>query len=427
MARVFLNKQYSNYLGENRTLLDIVTAFTTGDTPTPPVFEFCIGNGFDDYTYSIYSDSNNKMVISGIFNFYQNHYSPSAVRVDRITGEVDTTFTSPFLNSSSGYNMKPSTYFSGKYYVGGNNLTVSQPTGFRRLNSDGSIDTTFSGLTAQTSTIQDFVELSDGSLIIVGGFTSINGVSRARIAKLNSNGSLNTTFQVGAGIPSTPQDIELSADELSVYVAGNGTSYSGISTTRLIKLDSTTGVLDNTFASGLTAFNSVVREITFDGNGDIWAVGNFTSYPNATGNGNGIAAVDKTTGNSLAGIGFGYGYEDSPYGLEYDSVNDRVIITSNSIPTTENSNKFDNVTFYGRVNAVSCVDGTLDTSFGSLSDVNYGFSVENPGHITFTNEILVDSNSDIFFVGSFTTFSGDRYDRLIKLDDTGQSITRTNC
>ena len=460
MSKIFYRKQFSDYLGENRAILDIVNGYVVDPTPspsqtptttptptpsstitptptytptptptptpsaTPSTINFCIGNGFDDYTYSVVGDGSN-ILVGGIFNYYKNFFSPGVVKLDKTTGAVDTGFTSPYTISTTIYVAKPSSYYSGKTYVGGNTATGGFSPAFQRLNSDGSVDTTFSGITTMTGAVNDFVELSGGSIILIGTFLTINGISRPRIAKLNSDGSLDTTFQVGAGFNSPSIfDIELSLDESNVFVAGNYTTYSGISSTRLVKIDSTTGVKNNTFAP--SNFNAEVRGLTFDGSGNLWAVGNFSAYPGSSGSSNFICALETTSGTTIPTADFGNGFEDSPYGIQYDAINDRVIIITQSIPATENTNQYNNITFYGRIMSV-LANGNFDNTFGSTGTTTYGFSKEIPGYQIYENDIFIDSNADIFVTGTFTTFSQNRYDRLIKLDDTGQSITQTNC
>ena len=466
MGRVFLRKEFSGYLGENRSILDINASFipntptptpspTKTNTPTPSVtrtntptpsitqtqtptvtptmtptpsstpstINFCIGTGFDDYTYSVVGDGSN-ILVAGVFNYYKNFFSPGVVKLNKTTGNVDTGFTSPYLYTSTLYVAKPSSYYPGKTYVGGNNVTANFSPPFQRLNSDGSVDTTFSGITNMANQVFDFVELSGGSIIVIGTFTTINGISRPRIAKLNTDGSLDTTFQVGTGLNSTPIAIEKSLDESHVFVGGSMTTYSGISTTRLVKINSTTGALNTTFAP--STFSDQVRGLTFDGSGNLWAVGNFSPYPGSSGFSNFICALETTSGTTASGVDFGNGFEDSPFGIKYDSVNDRMIINTQSIPNTDNANQYQGITFYGRIISL-LPDGNIDTSFGSLTGTTYGFNKEIPGFAAFNNELFVDSSGDVYVTGSFTSFSGNRYDRLIKLDDTGQSITRTNC
>jgi len=390
--------------------------------PPPPILDFCIGNGFDDYSYSVVGDGDYIMV-SGAFNFYKEYFSPAVVRIDKINGSVDTSFQSPYGINTTIFSVKPSVVNEGKYYVGGSNITGFSPP-FQRLNSDGSVDTTFSGITTMAGNVVDFVELSDGSLILIGTFTTINGTARSRIAKLNSNGTLNTTFQVGTGFNNIVYNIKLSPDESSIFVGGTFTQYSGAATTRLVKLNSTTGVRNTTFAP--STFSDVVRGLAFDGSDNLWVVGNFANYPGSSGFSNFICALETTSGTTIPTADFGNGFEDSPFGIQYDDVNNRMVLNTQSIPNTENTNQYQNITFYGKVIAL-LPDGNIDTSFGSLVDTTYGFTQENAGNQLYNNDLFIDEFGNQYYIGLFTYFSGKRYERLIKLDDTGQSITRTSC
>ena len=64
----------------------------------------------------------------------------------------------------------------------------------------GSLDLTFQGLTLiQTGSITSVAEQSDGKIIVVGTFTSINGTTAPRIARLNLAGSVDTVFNSNVG------------------------------------------------------------------------------------------------------------------------------------------------------------------------------------------------------------------------------------
>ncbi|MBK8287283.1 MAG: delta-60 repeat domain-containing protein [Cellvibrionales bacterium] len=66
-----------------------------------------------------------------------------------------------------------------------------------RLLPNGSIDATFNiGIGADNS-IGRLAVQSDGKIIIGGGFTSYHGTAINRIARLNTDGSLDSTFQCG--------------------------------------------------------------------------------------------------------------------------------------------------------------------------------------------------------------------------------------
>ena len=88
----------------------------------------------------------------------------------------------------------------GRVLIGGNFTTVNGVSRNRiaRLSADGSLDTTFlNGLAGATSIVQSIAVQPDGRVLIGGEFTTVNGVSRNRIARLNADGSVDTTFLNG--------------------------------------------------------------------------------------------------------------------------------------------------------------------------------------------------------------------------------------
>ena len=69
-----------------------------------------------------------------------------------------------------------------------------------RLNADGTLDTTFNpGGAGADAQVNGVVLQPDGKILIVGYFTSYNGNGAAsnNIARLNANGTLDTTFNPG--------------------------------------------------------------------------------------------------------------------------------------------------------------------------------------------------------------------------------------
>ena len=99
---------------------------------------------------------------------------------------------------------------------------------FVRLNGDGSVDDSFAGATltpiglsidypyvfdpyqgayvqpyggawSATAPLQDAQILSDGRIILCGQFTSYNGVSARGLVRLQSNGAIDNTFNIGGG------------------------------------------------------------------------------------------------------------------------------------------------------------------------------------------------------------------------------------
>src|SRR5262249_7370824 len=65
-----------------------------------------------------------------------------------------------------------------------------------RLNANGSVDTSF---VATPSYWVRYMALQPNGKIVIGGFfTSVGGMPRNRVARLNSDGTLDTTFDPGA-------------------------------------------------------------------------------------------------------------------------------------------------------------------------------------------------------------------------------------
>ncbi|MEJ7623893.1 MAG: carboxypeptidase regulatory-like domain-containing protein [Pyrinomonadaceae bacterium] len=86
----------------------------------------------------------------------------------------------------------------GKIIVGGGFIISQNATRLARINADGSIDTSFvpfTGFSSLGGVVNDIVIQADGKLIVVGNFTVvIGGETRNLIARLNPNGSVDTTF-----------------------------------------------------------------------------------------------------------------------------------------------------------------------------------------------------------------------------------------
>src|SRR6185503_19867199 len=71
-----------------------------------------------------------------------------------------------------------------------------------RLSSDGSLDTSFdpgSGTDNPLFGVAESFVNGERKIFIGGGFTVFNGVGRNGIARLNEDGSLDTAFNPGSG------------------------------------------------------------------------------------------------------------------------------------------------------------------------------------------------------------------------------------
>jgi uncharacterized delta-60 repeat protein len=89
----------------------------------------------------------------------------------------------------------------GKMLVGGwYGKDGNDPVWMTRLNTNGSTDNTFNVGSGPNDSINSVLRQPDGKILIAGSFTSFNGTNCNHMARLNANGSLDTTFNAAAGV-----------------------------------------------------------------------------------------------------------------------------------------------------------------------------------------------------------------------------------
>ncbi len=175
-----------------------------------------------------------RILLGGFFISGVNGLNSKYVVRLTAAGDVDPTFNpgdiGAFVNSVAALN-------NGKILVGGSFSTVAGTTrnGVCRLNSDGSLDATFDPGIGPDSTVNRVVPQADGKVLIVGSFTKVSGVVRPHLARLNADGTLDTTFQPGAGTFSTINAVAV-ADDTRLVIGGDFTSFGLGTPTRIARL-----------------------------------------------------------------------------------------------------------------------------------------------------------------------------------------------
>ena len=78
---------------------------------------------------------------------------------------------------------------------------------------------------------------TDGQIVIAGDFTTVNGEPRNRIARLNGNGSVEGTgtFNTGSGADGTVRSVAVQADG-RILMGGDFAMVNGIARARLARL-----------------------------------------------------------------------------------------------------------------------------------------------------------------------------------------------
>ncbi|MBX2960501.1 MAG: PKD domain-containing protein [Flavobacteriales bacterium] len=231
-----------------------------------------------------------KIIVGGGFIDFNGTTCDNILRLN-FDGTIDTTF---ITNSLTGFRFVATTNLQpdGKIIVGGNAINNR----ILRLNTDGSLDSTFLVGTGTDSTVRASVIQPDGKIIIAGSFNSYNGTSSNRIARLNNDGTFDGTFLVGSGANGDIYTIALQPDG-KIIIGGNFTTYNGTSCNRVTRINDD-GSIDNTFNIG-TGANNQVWTTTLLSDGKILIGGMFTSYNGISRNNVAILNSDGTLDNTF--------------------------------------------------------------------------------------------------------------------------------
>jgi len=220
--------------------------------------------------------SDGKVLIGGGFSYlhqggvYYWRYGVARLNSD---GTIDTSFVDPaVLYGDRVHSMARQS--DGKIVIGGDFSQVGgQPrVGVARLNADGTLDASFGNLNLD-SYVEALAIQSDGKVLMGGLFTSVGGQTRNRVARLNSDGTLDT-FNPNAN--THVYALALQSDG-KVLMGGDFTSVGGTTRNRVARLNSD-GTLD-TFDPNA---NDKVYALALQSDGKVLMGGDFTSVGGTT-------------------------------------------------------------------------------------------------------------------------------------------------
>lgn len=374
---------HSNF--ESRNSLTRLNSNGSVDTTfSPPAF---LGGADGAVITDIIVLNDNRILVSGNFRTTTPARYQSIIRLNP-DGSIDTSFVDPFSGtiSSGGQHIGDmELQQDGKILIAGSFFDSRNPQsgGFARLNSNGSYDTSFvSG--ALNGGVGSIKVQPDGKIIIAGGFTSYGSAARNRIARLNIDASLDTTFLNNlAGANHLVNAVELQPDG-KILIGGFFTSVNGATRNRIARLNFD-GSLDSTFQNNLSGANHPVGAFARQSDGKILIGGIFTSV-NGT-NANKLARLndDGSLDTSFASD-FGNSINDFIWTIKF-TADGKILVGGffNSVNQTVRQNLV-------QLNA----DGTVDQSFALVL-------FDSPGTI---NRIVRQADGKILFVGNFAYVNG---------------------
>jgi len=241
-----------------------------------------LGTGFNGNLDTIAIQSDGKILTCGSFTTLNGNTRNHLVRLNS-DGTEDTAF---YTNLGTGFSTHPteiSVQTDGKIVVGGtfNTLNGNIRNRLVRLNSDGTEDTVFyTNLgTGFNGGVQAVKVQTDGKIVVTGDFTDLNGNARSRIVRLNSDGTEDTAFytNLGTGINAAATNIyEQNTGKL--IISGSFSTINGNSRVSLARLNSD-GTEDSTFYTNLgTSFNAAVNSVAELSDGSLVVGGSYTLF-----------------------------------------------------------------------------------------------------------------------------------------------------
>ncbi|MEN6626950.1 MAG: hypothetical protein ABFD69_12065 [Candidatus Sumerlaeia bacterium] len=140
-----------------------------------------------------------------------------------------------------------------------------------RLLNDGTSDSTF--LADADGAVLAIAPQADGKILVAGEFTAIDGQARSRIARINADGSLDASFNPGAGANGTVNAVAIQADGKAL-IGGDFTQVNGVARVAVARLNAN-GSLDTSFVPANTGSNSSIHAVAVQRNGKIVLGGYF--------------------------------------------------------------------------------------------------------------------------------------------------------
>ena len=275
-GKVIIGGEFNLYNNTSAKYLARLNADSTLDT------NFNAGGiGPNGFVYGVAVQADGKILIGGLFTAYNGIARNRLARLNS-DGSLDPSFVPAGSGPNNFVNSIAVQPTDGKILIGGYFSAYNNNTSAKylaRLNTDGSLDTTFNagGTGPDAPLAAVTVQSVDGNILIGGGFTTYNGTSRSNLARLNPNGTLDPTFIVsGSGINNWVNGITVQTDG-KIVIGGYFTAYIGRPNNHLARLYPD-GRLDPTLAPVGSGPNDNVLAVALQGDGKILLGGTFTSY-----------------------------------------------------------------------------------------------------------------------------------------------------
>jgi uncharacterized delta-60 repeat protein len=258
-GRLVIGGSFSNVGGVTRNCVARLSSSGTLDGGFNP------NASLDVFATAVQTDG--KVVVAGRFTSVGGVVRNRVARVN-----TDGTLDAGFNPNVNGDVYSTAIQPDGKIIIGGRFTSVGGVTRNRlaRLNADGTLD---GGLSADAnSDVYALTLQPDGRILVGGDLTTLNGFTRNRIARLNADGTLDGSFDPDAGSFSYVATMTVQPDG-KIVVGGWFSTMGGVARANLARLNPD-GTLDAGFAPRVAG---EVTTMVPQCNGKLVIGGNFSS------------------------------------------------------------------------------------------------------------------------------------------------------
>ncbi|MFM1768766.1 MAG: hypothetical protein RJA22_1295 [Verrucomicrobiota bacterium] len=336
------------------------------------------------YASVTYQDGTERTLVGGDFSAYNGIPRNGVARLFE-SGAVDLSFDPG--SGADGFVSKLILQPDGRILVGGgftsfNNLSRY---GVARLNADGSLDPSFDIGAGVNGAVHAMALQPDGKVLIGGEFTRFNNVPRFRVARLNADGSLDQAFDPGTGPNDTVYALGVQPDG-KVLVGGSFSQVNGQFYNHVARLQST-GIVDPDWQP-VAGADGTVFAIAVQPDGRSLIGGAFRAY-----DGDGAAGIARLTSAGLLDPGF-----RACRGM--DGVVYAITLLANGQAYVGGDFSVYNET--PRANLLRILtNGAVDTLF-----LDNFYNHTDPGLNSFVATISVQTNGDVMVGGEFSQVGG---------------------
>ena len=398
--KIIIGGGFKTYHGAIENCLIRLNSDGTKDT------SFDIGTGITGLSPAVTSiilQPDGKIIVGGAFNKYKESLQKNLIRLNS-DGTKDNSFHigTGFSSNINSMALQP----DGKIIVGGDfwEYQEMKKAYLVRLNSDGSLDNSFNIGTGFDRPVKSIILQPDGKIIVGGSFQNFQNTPQKNLIRLNSDGSKDTSFDIGTGF-SVNSEYDVSSVASSalqpdgkILMGGGFNTYQGTSQNGLIRLNSD-GSKDNSF-NNENGFDtrSYISEITIQSDGKILLGGSF-KYQGSSKSG---LIRFNSNGSKDTSFDTGTGF-DTYYSVSVFSIcqqpNGKILVGGQN-------KSYQEITQNGLIRLNS--NGSKDMSFNKTE--GFDFPIYS---------VTLQSDGKILAGGEFTTYNGASQNKLIRFNPDG--------